>query len=121
MLRIITNVRNLLFLVGILLPVGGYAAEITAIDFNGDIIGQVISTGIVISPDGENIGSVTADSLIVNEKGNVIGGVVPQGIVIGMDNRLLGKCTATEWYAVYPVRLWANLCRTDWSSMMLRK
>lgn len=69
----------------------GYAEEITAIDFYGDVIGQVISTGMVINADGENIGSITADSLIVDESGKIIGGVVPQGIVIGNDNRLLGK------------------------------
>ncbi|MBQ9271972.1 MAG: TrbI/VirB10 family protein [Alphaproteobacteria bacterium] len=67
------------------------AAEITAIDFSGNIIGQVISTGMVINEDGNNIGTITADSLIINEDGAVIGGVVPQGIAIGMDNRLLGK------------------------------
>ena len=91
MLRMIKNIKNILFLTGILLPVSSYAAEITAIDFNGDIIGQVISTGMVINPDGDNIGYITADSLIVNERGAVIGGVVPQGIAIGFDNRLLGK------------------------------
>lgn len=67
------------------------SSEITAIDFLGNVIGQVISTGAVINPDGNNIGSITADSLIVNADGNVIGGVVPQGIVIGNDNRFLGK------------------------------
>lgn len=91
MLRIIKRVKNVLFLAGMFLPVSGYAAEITAIDFNGDIIGQVISTGTVINPDGDNIGYITADSLIVSEHGAVIGGVVPQGIAIGMDNHLLGK------------------------------
>lgn len=91
MLRIIKKAKNILFLAGMLLPVSGYAAEITAIDFNGDIIGQVISTGTVINPDGDNIGYITADSLIMSEHGAVIGGVVPQGIAIGMDNRLLGK------------------------------
>ncbi len=91
MLRIIKRAKNILFLAGMFLPVSGYAAEITAIDFNGDIIGQVISTGTVINPDGDNIGYITADSLILNEHGAVIGGVVPQGIAIGMDNHLLGK------------------------------
>ncbi len=67
------------------------AAEITAIDFNGQPLGQVISTGMVISPDGESIGYITADSLITNDEDKIIGGVVPQGVVIGMDNRLLGK------------------------------
>lgn len=67
------------------------AAEITAVDFNGEVIGQVISNGMVISPDGANIGYITADSLILNEDNEVIGGVVPQGVAIGTDNRPLGK------------------------------
>lgn len=77
-----------LFLV---LPQNVNAAEITAINFLGNSIGQVISTGAVIDPDGNNIGNITADSMIVDADGNVIGGVVPQGIVIGNDNRFLGK------------------------------
>lgn len=67
------------------------AAEITAIDFNGNVIGQVISTGMVINADGENIGYITADSLIVDNDNEIIGGVVPQGVAIGIDNRPLGK------------------------------
>ncbi len=67
------------------------AAEITAVDFNGNIIGQVISTGMVINSNGENVGYITADSLIVDDENNVVGGVVPQGVAIGMDNRFLGK------------------------------
>ena len=61
------------------------AAEITAIDFNGNVIGQVISTGMVINADGENIGYITADSLIVDNDNEIIGGVVPQGVAIGME------------------------------------
>lgn len=67
------------------------SVEITAIDFLGHAIGQVISTGIVISPDGNNIGTITADSLVIGANGDVIGGAVPQGVVIGNDNRFLGK------------------------------
>lgn len=69
-------------------------ADITAVNFNGDIIGQVISTGMVINQSGENIGYITADSLIINNNDEVIGGVIPQGVVIGNDNRLLGKVNA---------------------------
>lgn len=68
-----------------------YAVEITAVDFNGNVIGQVISNGLVINADGENIGYITADSLILNNDNEVIGGVIPQGVAIGMDNRPLGK------------------------------
>ena len=80
-----------LILISLILPLRTQAAEITAIDFNGNVLGQVISTGIVVDGDGRNIGSITADSLIVNEQGSIIGGVVPQGFVIGNDNRFLGK------------------------------
>ena len=66
-------------------------AEITTVDFNGKVLGQVISSGMVINSDGENIGYITADSLVVNEEGKILGGVLPQGIVIGYDNKLLGK------------------------------
>lgn len=90
-MRIIKYIVRAFIFAILLLPQETQAAEITAIDFSGNIIGQVISTGLVINPDGENIGSITADSLIINQRGDVIGGVVPQGIAIGMDNRLLGK------------------------------
>lgn len=79
------------FITVIFITAGAYAAEITAIDFAGNIIGQVISTGMVINATGQRVGTITADSLIVNDSGAVIGGVVPQGIAIGFDNRLLGK------------------------------
>lgn len=67
------------------------AQEITAIDFNGDLIGKVIPDGKVVSFDNQLIGNITADSLIVDSDGILIGGVVPKGIAIGNDNRLLGK------------------------------
>ena len=68
-----------------------YSNEITAINFNGDVIGTVIPDGSVIGTKNDIIGKVTADSFIVNNKGNIIGGVVPQGVAIGNDNKLLGK------------------------------
>lgn len=80
---------NLIILTAVAKPL--FAQEITAIDFNGDLIGKVIPDGTVISFDNEVIGNVTADSFIVNEKGELIGGVIPQGVVIGNDNKLLGK------------------------------
>ena len=67
------------------------AQEITAIDFNGDLIGKVIPDGKVVSFENQLIGNITADSLIVNFEGDLIGGVVPRGIAVGNDNRLLGK------------------------------
>lgn len=68
-----------------------YAQEITAIDFNGDLIGKVIPDGKVVSFENQLIGNITADSLIIDSDGVLIGGVVPKGIAIGNDNRLLGK------------------------------
>ena len=67
------------------------AQEITAIDFNGDLIGKVIPDGKVVSFDNQLIGNITADSLIVDFNGKLIGGVIPRGIAIGNDNRMLGK------------------------------
>lgn len=67
------------------------AQEITAIDFNGDLIGKVIPDGKVVSFENQLIGNITADSLIVDFDGRLIGGVVPRGIAIGNDNRMLGK------------------------------
>ena len=67
------------------------ADEITAVDFNGNLLGKVIPDGTVISFDNEIIGTITADSLIINAQGDLIGGVIPQGVAIGNDNKLLGK------------------------------
>lgn len=74
------------------LPVSQASAqEITAIDFNGDLLGKVIPDGKVVGFNNQLIGNVTADSLIVNFDGKLIGGVVPQGIAIGNDAKPLGK------------------------------
>lgn len=67
------------------------AQEITAIDFNGDLIGKVIPDGKVINFDNQLIGNINADSLIIGFKGEIIGGIIPQGISIGNDNKFLGK------------------------------
>ena len=68
-----------------------YSQEITAINFNGDILGKVIPDGKVVGFENQLVGNVTADSLIVNFDGELIGGVIPQGIAIGVDARILGK------------------------------
>lgn len=67
------------------------AQEITAINFDGEVLGKVIPDGKVVGADNKLIGNVTADSLIVSFEGKLIGGVIPQGIAIGNDARLLGK------------------------------
>lgn len=76
---------------GLILASSVSAQEITAINFNGDIIGKVIPDGKVISSENKILGSVTADSLVLDTKGKLIGGVVPQGIAIGNDAKTLGK------------------------------
>ena len=83
--------RTLAFFSVLFFAAPAVAIEITAIDFNGDLIGKVIPDGKVVSLDNQLIGNVTADSLIVNFDGELIGGVIPQGIAIGNDNKLLGK------------------------------
>lgn len=68
-----------------------WANEITAIDFNGELIGRVIPDGSVVGINNQIIGNITADSFIINSAGEIVGGVVPQGIAIGNDNKFLGK------------------------------
>lgn len=89
--KIRSSVRTLAFFSVLFFAAPAAAIEITAIDFNGDLIGKVIPDGKVVSLDNQLIGNVTADSLIVNFDGELIGGVIPQGIAIGNDNKLLGK------------------------------
>lgn len=89
--KIRSGVRTLAFFSVLFFAAPATAIEITAIDFNGDLIGKVIPDGKVVSLDNQLIGNVTADSLIVNFDGELIGGVIPQGIAIGNDNKLLGK------------------------------
>lgn len=91
MMRQIAKVSAFAFCGLCLWTAAAKAQEITAIDFNGDLIGKVIPDGNVVSFDNRLIGNVTADSLIVNFDGDLIGGVVPQGIAIANDTSLLGK------------------------------
>lgn len=67
------------------------AQDITAIDFDGNLIGKVIPDGTAINFNNEIIGQLTADSFIVNTKGQIVGGVIPQGFAIGNDYKYLGK------------------------------
>ena len=85
--KIRSGVRTLAFFSVLFFAAPAAAIEITAIDFNGDLIGKVIPDGKVVSLDNQLIGNVTADSLIVNFDGELIGGVIPQGIAIGNDNK----------------------------------
>lgn len=67
------------------------AADISAIDFNGNLIGKVIPDGSVVDFNNELIGHITADGYTVNEENVLIGGIVPQGTAISYNNRILGK------------------------------
>lgn len=89
--RLMSGSRAVAFGVMLFTAQSALALEITAVDFNGDLIGKVIPDGKVVSFDNQLVGNVTADSLIVNFDGELIGGVIPQGIAIGNDNKLLGK------------------------------
>ncbi len=79
-----------LFLV-LLMVEKALAADMSAIDFNGNLLGKVIPDGSVISFDNEVIGHITADGFAADEDNNLIGGVVPQGVAISYDNNILGK------------------------------
>ncbi len=70
---------------------GVLAQEITAINFNGEVLGKVIPDGKVVGFDNELLGNITADSLLVKSDGSIEGGVVPQGVAIGNDTKILGK------------------------------
>lgn len=68
-----------------------YAADMSAIDFNGNLLGKVIPDGSVINFDNEVVGHITADGFAADENNTLIGGVVPQGVAISYDNNILGK------------------------------
>ena len=103
------------FSISVILPAkSALSAEITAIDFSGNIIGQVISTGMVINSSGNNIGSITAEGLIADYDGKIIGGAVPQGIVIGNDNRLLGKIHSDGIVRSLSGKQAVKPCQTAW-------
>ncbi len=96
MSMVCSKIKNIFFAIAATFSCANtlWAQEITAIDFNGALIGKVIPDGKVVSFDNKLIGNITADSLIVNSSGKLIGGIVPQGIAIGNDNRMLGKVSS---------------------------
>lgn len=67
------------------------AADISALDFNGGLIGKVIPDGSVINFENELIGNITADGFVLNDKKELIGGIIPQGIAVSVNNSILGK------------------------------
>lgn len=68
-----------------------HAADMSAIDFNGNLLGKVIPDGSVVNFDNELIGKITADGYAINEENTLIGGIVPLGIAISVNNQVLGK------------------------------
>ena len=81
----ISNISQVLLALGILFSVKtAEAADISALDFNGDLLGKVIPDGSVINFDNELIGHITADGFVLNDDKDLIGGVVPQGIAISV-------------------------------------
>jgi len=67
------------------------AQDITAVNFEGDVIGKVIPDGTAVNFNNEIIGQLTADGFLVNSKGNIVGGIVPQGFAVSNDHKYLGK------------------------------
>lgn len=88
----ISNISRIFVALGIIFSCNkAQAADISALDFNGDLLGKVIPDGSVINFDNELIGHITADGFVLNDDNDLIGGVVPQGIAISVDNSILGK------------------------------
>lgn len=88
-LRLRRFILNTFFVLTV--SVNAYAADMSAIDFNGNLLGKVIPDGSVISFDNEVIGHITADGFAADESDNLIGSVVPQGVAISYENNILGK------------------------------
>ncbi len=82
-------ILSLMFLLSFSLQ--SQASDISAIDFNGDLIGKVVPDGNVINFNNELIGYITPDGYVFDGKDELIGGVVPQGVVISNKNTVLGK------------------------------
>lgn len=88
-LKLSRFITSLIVLMGI--AARAIAADMSALNFNGDLIGKVIPDGTVINFDNELIGHITADGFVYNDEKNIIGGVVPQGVAISYNNSILGK------------------------------
>ena len=71
------------------------AVDISALDFNGNVLGKVIPDGSVINFDneamGEVIGHITADGFVLNDSDELIGGIVPKGMAVSLNNNIIGK------------------------------
>ena len=52
------------------------AADISALNFYGDLIGKVIPDGAVINSSNEIIGHLTADGYVLDDGNNLLGGII---------------------------------------------
>lgn len=82
-------VLSFVFVIGAIFKAN--ASDISALNFNGDLLGKVIPDGSVVNLDNEIIGNITADGFVIDDKKDVIGGIVPQGVAISYTNSVLGK------------------------------
>jgi len=67
------------------------AADISALNFYGDLLGKVIPDGSVVNADNELIGRITADGFVLDNQNELVGGIVPNGIAVSYNNSILGK------------------------------
>lgn len=89
----IVKLKNILLstVICVLLSLNAKAADISAIDFSGTLIGKVIPDGSVVNYNNELVGKITADGFVIDDNNVIIGGLIPQGIAISYDNNVLGK------------------------------
>lgn len=91
MQKILQKLRFVIITVFVIFTTNANAADISALDFNGVVLGKVIPDGSVINYNNELIGNITADGFVIDDKNVLIGGIVPQGIAISNNNTILGK------------------------------
>lgn len=91
MQNILQKLKFIIFSVFVFVATNTKAADISAIDFNGWVLGKVIPDGSVINYNNELIGNITADGFVIDDKNTLIGGITPQGVAISYNNKILGK------------------------------
>ena len=89
----VVKLKNIFFstVLCLSLSLNANAADISAIDFSGNLIGKVIPDGGVVNYNNELVGKITADGFVIDDNNAVIGGLIPQGIAISYNNSILGK------------------------------
>lgn len=91
MKNVLQKLRVIILAIFVVAATKTNAADISALDFNGSLLGKVIPDGSVVNYNNELIGNITADGFVVDEKNILIGGIVPQGIAVSYNNKILGK------------------------------